>query len=77
MSRIFSDGELMMWEVFASTGRHGLPDRPKIVFHSLSDPHRRPRVIQHDGDNATAQRAVAELPDAALRELLARSAELD
>lgn len=77
MSRIFSDGELMTWEVFASTGRHGLPERPKIVFHSLSDPHQPARVILHDGNNATAQRAVAELPDAALRELLARSSVLD
>ncbi len=77
MSRIFSDGQLMTWEAFASGGRYGLPERPKIVFHCLSDPDQRARYVEHEGDNSTAQRAVAELPHAALRELLERSSELE
>jgi hypothetical protein len=77
MSRIISDEGLMTWEVFASTGAFGLPQQPKIVFHCLSDPHRRPRYILHDGDNATAIGAVQSAGEDELRRLLAASQELD
>jgi hypothetical protein len=77
MSRVFSDTELLSWAAFATGGRHGLPDRPKIVFLCLSDPDRRSRFVEHAGDNASAQGVLRELPDDALRLLLAQSVELD
>jgi hypothetical protein len=80
MSRTFVDENLQTWEVFPSGGRFGLPERPKIVFLCLSDtsPASRGRyVILPEGDEATAQDAVADLSDARLRELLAGSRALD
>lgn len=77
MSRIVVDSGLLNWEVYASGGPFGFPEEPKIVFHCLSDPRRRPRYVRHEGDNASAQRAVQELPTDALRQLLEKSIELD
>jgi hypothetical protein len=77
MSRIFSDRDLLSWEAYASAGAFGLPDKPKVVFHCLSDPDRRSRYIQHEGDNADAEREITTLSDDGLRELLNRSRELD
>lgn len=77
MSRLFTDESLLTWEAYPSGGPFGLPDKPKIVFHCLSDPQRRARYIQHEGDDADAQRAVRELSDRELVELLERTRELD
>jgi len=77
MSRIFSDRDLLSWEVFASGGDFGLPERPKVIFHCLSDPDRRARYVVHDGDNADAEREVHEMSEEQLRELLSRSVELE
>jgi hypothetical protein len=77
MSRIFTDENLLTWETYASGGKFGLPERPKVIFHCLSDPDRRARFVIHEGDDADAQEAVRELPDNRLRELLRVSEELD
>lgn len=78
MSRVFTDGGLMTWEAYASGGRYGLPEDPKVIFQCLSDPGRRARyVVYADGDNAGAEAAVHEMPAGRLRELLAGSRELD
>jgi len=77
MSRVFVDDDLLSWEVFASGGPFGLPERPKIVFHCLTEPNRRAQFVVHEGDQADAEQAVYELPDDGLRELLARSRPLD
>jgi hypothetical protein len=77
MSRVFTDSGLLTWEAFASGGKFGLPEQPKIVFHCLSDPDRRARYVQHEGDNADAERAVRSLPEAELEGLLGASLELD
>ena len=77
MSREFIDEGLMVWEAFASGGRFGLPERPKIIFNCLSDPRRRGRFVQHDGDEADAQKSVRELSDGMLRQLLTKSAMLN
>ena len=76
MSRVFVDEDLLSWEAYASTGNHGLPERPKIVFNCLSDSQRRPRYVIHAGDNADAEAAVHGMPVEALRELLEQSREL-
>lgn len=77
MSRLFTDDSLLTWEAYPSAGEFGLPERPKIVFHCLSDPERRARYVHHPGDDADAQRLVRELPDDGLRAMLARASELE
>ncbi len=77
MSRVFLDENLLSWEAYASGGKFGLPESPKIVFHCLSDPFRRARYVVHDGDNADAAGLVHTLPEDRLRELLRESQELD
>jgi hypothetical protein len=77
MSRIFSDRDLLSWEVFPSGGEFGLPEKPKVIFHCLSDPDRRARYVIHEGDNADAEGELQEIPDDTLRQLLGQSIELD
>jgi uncharacterized protein YndB with AHSA1/START domain len=76
MSRVFTDGGLLTWEAFASTGPFGLPEQPAIVFQCLSDPDRRARYVRHDGNAAGAQRLVREVPEGELVHMLGESAEL-
>ena len=78
MSRVILDNDLLSWEVYASGGKFGLPEQPKIVFHCLSDPLRRSRyLVYRDGDNADAEQAVHERSESELRDMLTRSRELD
>lgn len=77
MSRTIVDDDLQAWDVFASGGPFGLPQKPKIVFHCVSDPERRARYVHHDGDNSTAQKAVREHSNGDLREILRESVELE
>jgi hypothetical protein len=77
MSRVFTDDDLVAWEAYASGGKFGLPEQPKIVFNCLSDPNRRPRFVIHEGQNAEAQEAVKRADDDLLREMLGISSELD
>ena len=58
MSRLFTDDGLLTWEVFASGGDYGLPQKPHLIFHCLSIPERRARFVEQDGDNADAERSV-------------------
>jgi hypothetical protein len=76
MSRIFTDTDLLTWEVYGSGGAFGLPDQPKIVFHSLSDPHRPARYVTHDGHSGEAEQAVREASVEKLREMLRQSEPL-
>jgi hypothetical protein len=75
MSRTFVDENLLSWEVYASGGKFGLPDDPKVVFHCLSDRSQRARFVRYGDDNAQAEQAIHAFPDDKLREML-RSAEL-
>ena len=77
MSQTFTDDDLLTWEVFASGGRFGLAIRPKVVFHCVSDPSRRPRFVQLPGDEADAEEVVHESSADHLRGLLRESSELD
>lgn len=77
MSRVFTDENLETWEAYASGGKFGLPQDPKIVFHCLSDPDRRARFVVHSGDEASAADAVQDAPDEQLRAMLIASRELD
>lgn len=77
MSQTFTDENLVTWEAFASGGRFGLAVRPRVVFHCVSDPARRPRFVQVPGDEADAEEAVYDSGVERLRALLAESRELD
>lgn len=78
MSRTFTDANLLTWEAYASGGKFGLPEQPKIVFLCLSDPDSRARYIRFsEGDEADAEQAVSQMDDQRLRELLATASELD
>ncbi|HEV2149182.1 MAG TPA: hypothetical protein VGR37_17375 [Longimicrobiaceae bacterium] len=77
MSRVFVDDDLLTWEAYASGGRFGLPEHPRIVFHCLSDPAVRARFVVHEGDEADAEETVHEVPEDRLKEMLKGSRELD
>ena len=77
MSRTFVDNDLLQWEAYASGGKFGLPDRPKIVFNCLSMHDRRARYVLFTGDEADAEEAVGEMPEERLRALLGTARELD
>ena len=77
MSRVFTDSDFRTWETYLSGGKFGLPDRPKIIFNCLSEQDRRARYVYFEGGQAHGDQAVAEMEEDYLREMLARSQELD
>lgn len=77
MSREFQDGGLQTWEVYASSGPFGFARPARIVFHCLSDPSLRARVLLRQADRAEAERTVEGAEDEELRSLLAQAAEVD
>jgi hypothetical protein len=78
MSRTFTDSDLLVWEVYPSSGPFGLPERPKIVFNCLTDPDSRARyVVLGEADEASAEELVATSGVGRLRALLEESRELD
>ena len=76
MSRTFTDENLLTWEAFASAGESGLSSGPRVVFHCISDPHRRSRFAAGQGDEADAEAAVHGMAVDDLRAMLAKSQEL-
>ena len=76
MTRTLQDGNLEVWEAYASSGDHGFPARSRIVFTCLSDRARRPRVVSRERDKADVEKEVAALTEDALRSLLAGAVEL-
>ena len=86
MSRTFIDDALALWEVFPSGGKFGLPQRPKIVFHPLSDSTARSRydefgeevkAVVQPVDMDSAGPALERELIAYCRELLAEARALD
>ena len=77
MSRVFTDENLLTWEVFASGGRFGLSIRPKVIFHCLSDRARPARFVEVQGDEADAEALIYDSPPDHLRQLLGDSQELE
>ncbi|MBV9772620.1 MAG: hypothetical protein JO040_01635 [Gemmatimonadetes bacterium] len=77
MSRVFVDDDLLTWEAYASGGKFGGAERPKIIFHCLSDAQRRARFVTHESDEADAEELVHEVPEERLKAMLADSRELD
>jgi hypothetical protein len=76
MSRTFQDEDLVEWEAFASTGKHGFPDGPLIVFNCMTDRTVRPRVVRMAGDETDAQRKLEIASEKDLLDLLNRAEAL-
>lgn len=79
-TRTIVDADLKVWEVYPSGGPFGLPTRPKVVFHCLSDPDARPRYVPRNdpkADEADAEDWVRHASDDELRDLLRASLEID
>jgi hypothetical protein len=77
MSRVFVDENLLSWEAYASGGRFGLPEEPKLVFHCRSNPVGRARYVRLGKDNVDAEQAVKRMSDSELRDLLREAQPLD
>ena len=76
MARSFQDANFLVWQAFATTGKHGFDENPNIVFQCITTPDVRPRIFALDGIEAEAQARVMNATDAELGEMLARSKEL-
>lgn len=74
--RTIQDGNLELWEVYASSGDFGFPEHSRIVFHSLSDRLRRARALERDADRAAVERELSVLSDAELTALLESAEDL-
>lgn len=74
VSRLLLDEEFRTWEVYATTGSFGLPERSRVVFHCLSEPQRRALWAERDGDRADVE---AWLAGASAEELATAMAEAE
>lgn len=74
--RTIQDGNLELWEVYASSGDFGFPEHSRIVFLSLSDRLRRPRALTRDRDRSAVERELSLLSDRELGALLEQADEL-
>lgn len=70
MTRTVQDEELVLWEAYASSGEWGTPVRAKIVFHCLTEPGRRARVVAREGDRSEVEEEIGRLSDDELVALL-------
>lgn len=77
MSRIFTDDDLLTWEAFASGGKFGLPQEPKIIFHCVSKPGSRARYVTISGDEADAEERVHAASPDQLRSMLQEARDVD
>jgi hypothetical protein len=77
MSRTFQDRDFRVWEVYPSGGDHGYSEQPHVIFHCLTDRAVRSRWMQAGGDEAEAQRRVAQATNAELLELWSVAREID
>lgn len=76
MLRTFQDSNLLVWEAYASGGRHGFSDDVNIIFHCVTDRALRPRFLATDDDAADAQRTIAEASPAELLGMLERARDI-
>jgi len=81
MTRTFQDRDLLLWEVYAASPRLGRDqdsrEHARIVFHCLTDPERRARVLTRDEGRSAAEAAIAAAGSAELVDMLATSEALD
>lgn len=72
------DAGLLEWEAYVSGGQPDSPAAARIYFVCLTDPYERPRWVRHDsGDVAEAHRALRDMSEPRLLELLSEATPLD
>lgn len=76
MTRTIQDQDLLLWEAYASVGDFGFPERARMVFHCLTDPGRRARLVEREGDKSDVEQEVAKLSEAELLTLLQETVEV-
>lgn len=76
MARTIQDQELLLWEAYATSGDFGYPDQARMIFHCLTDPARRARVLERDGDKSDVEHELVTLPESELSSLLEKAEEV-
>lgn len=76
MTRTIQDQDLLLWEAYATAGDFGYPDHAKMVFHCLTDPARRARILKRDGDKSDVENELSTLSEAELLALLDQTEEV-
>lgn len=76
MTRTIQDQELLLWEAYASAGDFGFPEHARMIFQCLTDPGRRARIIEREGDKSDVEQEVSALSDAELLAVLEATEEV-
>lgn len=76
MSRRLLDDELRTWEVYATAGAFGMPEHARVVFHCLSEPHRRALWAEREGDRQAVEAWLEAATPAELAGAMAVAEEL-
>lgn len=76
MARMIQDQDLLLWEAYASAGDFGFPEGSRLIFHCLSDPARRARELEREGDLSDVAGEVRTLSDSELLALLEQTEPL-
>lgn len=76
MARTIQDEDLLLWEAYATAGDFGFPDQARMIFHCLTDPGRRARVLEREGDKSDVENELATMAEAELLSLLERTQEV-
>ena len=78
MRRTFHDESLREWEAYVSGGQPDTEAAARIYFLCLTEPRERARFAPHESrDVAAAERALEEMEDRELLELLEQARPLD
>jgi hypothetical protein len=81
MTRTFQDDDLLLWEVYAASPRRGRDqddrERARMLFHCLTAPGRRARVLTRDEGRAALEATITAAGPVELVEMLAASETLD
>lgn len=76
MTRTIQDQDLLLWEAYATAGAFGFPDQSKIVFHCLSNPARRARILEREGDKSDVESELVTLSERDLVALFEETEEV-
>lgn len=76
MTRTFQDQDLQLWEAYANPGEQGSAERAHLLFHCLSDPSRRARVLRLDSPRSAVEQELVDAEEGRLAEFLGRAEEI-
>jgi hypothetical protein len=78
MAKTFVDENLLNWEAYVSGGQPDSPEAARIFFLCLDARTTPARFVEHESRKvAAAERDLLKATDDDLREMLARSAQVD